>query len=390
MFDSPLGDVPAATDAASDAGQDVSSDSSVLQELPDAATQELASDASSTQEQSQTQEAKPEAQDDPADSKDVKAVRDWGRSLEKDIKGKFQPIYAGIEKTASDLFGSASPEDIKATIQTVQAAAPLLKVVLDPQASGNDVVTALRQALPSEHLESVAWAALNDPATQDVIFSDPEVLQTISEKLFDGRSLEDVKALLADAPTLDPEREAWRKEQSDFKAEQVRARTETAQQVAQKQSTDLLARFFETPAQRVIADDFKLVAPEGASDADKQLFADTAEDIRYAAQGRFLKANMDAYMQIDALYRAGKGLQAQAAEIRLQNRYEATLIKTAERHANLLKSRSAATVNGQQTKINGVRPDVKGSVEGNGHKAEERWDIDAPDFAQKFAASFHN
>ncbi len=387
MFDSPLGDVPAVIDAAPDAGENVS-DSSVSQELPDAANQELASDASSTQEQSQTQEAKPEA--DPAESKDVKSVRDWGRSLEKDIKGKFQPIYAGVEKTATDLFGSASPEDIKATIQTVQAAAPLLKVITDPQASQNDVVTTLRQMLPAEHLESVAWAALNDPNTQEVIFSDPEVLQAISDKLFQGRSIEDINALLAEAPYVDPEREAWRQEQSNFKAEQARVRNEATQEAAQKRSTDLLSRFFETPAQRVIADDFKLVAPEGASEADKQLFADTAEDIRYAAQGRFLKANMDAYMQIDSLYRAGKSLQAQAAEIRLANRYEATLIKTAERHANLLKSRSVATVNGQQTKINGVRPEVTGSVDGNGNKQEERWDIDAPDFAQKFAASFHN
>lgn len=390
MLDSPLGDVPA-VDAAPDAGENVV-DSSASAELSDVANQELASDVSSSQEQSEIQEAKPDAQPDPAESKDVKAVRDWGKSLERDIKQKFSPAYTGIEKVATELYGASSPEDVQAAIQTVQALAPAIKTLTSDTSSQADVVAAVQQLLPPEHVEAVAWAALNDPATQEVIFSDPEVLQTISERLFGGKSLEEVQALLANAPEteVDPEKDAWRKEQSDFKAEQARIKSENMQRIAQEKSTQLLTRFFETPAQTVIADDFKLVAPEGASEADKQLFADTAEDIRYAAQGRFLKANMDAYMRIDTLYRQGKEVPAHALEIQLANKYHATLIKTAERHANLLKSRSVATVNDQQAKINGVRPDVTGSVEGNGNKAEERWDLNAPDFAQKFAASFHN
>lgn len=337
-----------------------------------------------------TQEAKPD------ESQIPESFREHTKSLEKDIREKYTPAYTGLEKTATELFGTSTPEDVQAAIQTVQALAPSIKVLTDPNATQADVVATLNKLLPEEHVEAIAWATLNDPASQDFIFSDPDVLKTISERLFDGKPIEDIQAILASAPApeVDPEREAWRKEQSEFKAEQAKIKSEGAQRVAQEQSQQLLTRFFETPAQTVIADDFKLVAPEGASEADKQLFADTAEDIRYAAQGRFLKANMDAYMQIDSLYRQGKAIQAQAAEIRLQNRYHATLIKTAERHANLLKSRSVATVNGQQAKINGVRPDVTGSVEGNGDQKEKPFDLDSPTFAADFARSvnprFHN
>lgn len=396
MPDETTGDVSVAA-TTSDAGEIGNVDSTASQELSDAATQELASDASSSQEQSQTKEQTTESQD-PPEPENIKQVRDWGKGLERDIKTKFAPAYSGLEKAASELFGTATAEDVQATIQTVQAAAPLLKVVLDANASSADVVSALQKALPSEHMESVAWAALNDPATQEVIFSDPEVLQTISEKLFDGKTIEEVQAILANAPAteVDPEKETWRKEQADFKSERQREASEKMQLAAQTRSQELMTRFFEAPAQTVIADDFKLIAPEGASEADKQLFADTAEDIRYAAQGRFLKANMDAYMQIDNLYKQGKGLQAQAAEIRLQNKYHATLIKVAERNANLLNSRSVATVGDQQTKINAVRPDVTGSVDGTRVQKEAPYDVDSPDFMRRFTSdvnpnsAFHN
>lgn len=336
-------------------------------------------------EKVETQETKPE--DDP---KVPPQLREHLKGLEKDLK-TYKPAYAGLEKAATELYGTNTPEDIQATISTVQALAPTLKVLTDPNATQADVVNTLTKMLPAEHMEGLAWAALNDPATQAVIFDDPEVLKAISDRLFDGQSIEDVLTKLASVPEtdVDPEQSAWRQEQKQFRDEQARIKSESAQKAALEQSNQLMTRFFETPAQRVIAEDFKLVAPEGATEADKQLFSDTAKDIRFAAQGRFLEENMDTYMQIDALYKAGKGIQAQAAEIRLANRYQATLIKTAERHANLLKSRSVAAVNGQQAKINGVRPDVAGSVE-QGEKKEEHWDIDAPDFAQKFAASFHN
>jgi len=383
MIDSPFeGDVSAVA-TVSDAGETGTIDSTVTDELSEVAPPETASDTSSPQEQS-TQEAKP---DDPAESKDLKTVRDWGRSLEKDLR----PLKAGIETTAKELYGTNNPEDIQAAMQTIQALAPSIKVLTDPNAAQADVVSTLQRMLPPEHVEALVWAGLNDPRSHEFIFSDPEVLQTISERLFDGRSIEDVQNVLANATEtdFDPATTELRKELASIRAEKAREISEKQTMASQKASEDLLSRFFEAPAQTVIAEDFKLVAPEGASEADKQLFADTAEDIRYAAQGRFLKANMDAYMQIDSLYRKGMVVQAQAAEIRLANRYHATLIKTAERHANLLKSRSVATVNGQQAKINGVRPDVTGSVE-QGEKPVERWDIDAPDFAQKFAASFHN
>lgn len=367
-------------------GEQTAIDNSATTEATEAIQPEVATEqAQESTEKAETQEAKPD------ESLIPESFREHTKSLEKDIREKYTPAYVELEKTATELFGTTNPEDIQATLQTMQAAAPLLKVVLDPQSSPVQVVAALQQALPAEHMESVAWAALNDPATQSVIFDDPEVLKTIEEKLFNGRTVQEIQSLLAERPEteVDPEKEAWRREQAQFRSERERETSERNQRATQERTQQLMTRFFEAPAQQVIAEDFKLVAPEGASEVDKALFSDTAKDIRFAAQGRFLEENMDAYMQIQSLYAKGHGLQAQAAEIRLQNKYHATLIKTAERHANLLKARSVATVNGQQAKINGVRPDVTGSVQA-GEKQEERWDIDAPDFAQKFAKSFHN
>lgn len=391
-----IGDVSVVNDATSDAGGNVNADSTVSDELSQVATEELASDASSPQEQSETQEAKPEAQEEPAESKDVKQVRDWGKSLERDIKQKFSPAYSGIEKAATELFGVAepTPEDIQATISTVQALAPSIKVLTDSSASQADVVKTLQKMLPQEHVEAMAWAALNDPATRPVIFDDPEVRQAISDDLFNGKSIEEVQALLANAPEteVDPEREAWRKEQADFKAERQQEKLQTEQTATQTRLREFADRFYESPAQRVIADDLKLVAPEGASEQDKKDFEFAAKAARFTAQALFIEQNGPAAEQLQMLHARGARPTADAirSEINLANRYEATLIKTTEFFLKMLESRSAATVNGQQEKINSVRPDVKGSVDGNGNKTEERWDIDDPAFAQKFAASFHN
>ena len=340
-------------------------------------------------EKVETQETKPE--DNPAESQDLKRVREWGQGLERDVREKFAPAYTGLERTATALYGAATAEDVLAAAKTVETLAPQLKVLTDPAAASTEVLSTLKSMLPQEHMEALTWDALNNPANRQVIFDDPEVQSAIAEQYFNGRSIDEVLALLAQAPETesDPEREAWRREQNAFKAERQREASEKTQAAASQRSAELADRFFEQPTKRILAEDFKLVAPEGASEADKQLFADTAEDIGYVAQARFAKENMAAFMQIDQLYRQGRQVQAQAAEIRLANRYHATLIKTAERHVNLLKSRSAAVVSDQQGKINGVRPEVSGSVD-QGQRKEEAWDIDAPDFAQKFAASFHN
>lgn len=375
--------------SSADTGEISSIDSDASKELSDVVTRDTVLDATSTQEESKTETQETKTEETATEPDSLKSVREWGKSLERDLK----PLKSGLEKTATELYGASTPEDVQAALQTMQTLAPSIKVLTDPNATQADVVSTLQQMLPAEHVEALTWAALNDPSTQEIIFDDPEVLKAISERLFQGRSIEDVQALLEKTPetATDPAQDAWKKERSDFRAEQQRIKTQNENAAADIRRNELMTRFFETPAQRVIAEDFKLVAPEGASETDKALFADTAKDIRFAAQGRFLEANMDEYQRIQNLYAAGKGLQAQAAEIRLSHRYEATLIKTAERHANLLKSRSVAKVEDQQTKINGVRPDVSGSVQGENGKAKEDWgNPDDPSFAQKFAASFHN
>lgn len=337
-----------------------------------------------------TQETKQPDVDDP---KVPPELREHLKGLERDLK-TYKPAFVGLETAAKTLFGTSTPEDVQAAIQTVQALAPQIKVLTDSNATQADVVSTLQQMLPPENMEALAWHVLNNPANHEAIFTDSEVVKAIEDRFLQGRTFAEIESLLANAPETeaDPEREAWRREQASFQAERQREASERTTREANQRSSELASRFFEEPTKRILAEDFKLAAPEGASEADKQLFADTAEDIGYVAQARFAKENMAAFMQIDQLYRQGRQVQAQAAEIRLANRYHATLIKTAERHVNLLKSRSVAVVNDQQGKINGVRTEVSGSVEAGQQKQGPVWDYDKPDAEAMvgFQNQFHN
>ena len=358
------------------------------------ATEEVVTEqAQESAEKVETQEAKPDV-DDP---KIPQNFRDHLKELESDIKVKYKPAIAGIEKVATDLFGTNTPEDVQATIQTVQALAPSIKVLTDPSASQADVVKTLQTMLPQEHVEAMAWAALNDPQTRPVIFDDPEVRQAISEDLLNGKSIEEVQALLANAPEaeVDPEKEAWRKERADFQAERERDRLQSEQTAARTRMQEFASRFYETTAQRVIADDLKLVAPEGASEQDKKDFEFAAKAAKFTAQALFIEQNGPAAEQLQMLHAKGARPTAEAikSEINLANRYEATLIKTTQFFLNLLAARSDTTVKSQQDRINGVRPDVTGSVEGNGNNAEAPlWDYSKTDAEnmKTFSASFHN
>src|SRR5262249_55406079 len=155
---------------------------------------------------------------------------------------------------------------IQATIQTVTALAPQLKVLTDPMATSDNVVNTLQHMLPAEHIETLAWAALNDPATQQVIFDDPEVIQAIEQRYFQGRSLDEVQQILADVPgDIDPATANLRREVAAMRAEKDREVSQARDRAIAERTQGLMNRFFEMPAQQVIAGDFKLVAPEGAT-----------------------------------------------------------------------------------------------------------------------------
>jgi hypothetical protein len=133
---------------------------------------------------------------------------------------------------------------------------------------------------------------------------------------------------------------------------------------------------------------FNLVAPEGSSPEDKQLFEDTVSDVRFAAQGRFLQTNYQEYAQIQDMYAKGHVTQARVAEARLQNKWQATLIQTAERHSKQLQAMSASRKQEQQAKVANTRPDLSGNVPHTEKKAESAYNLDDPNFLENFLREF--
>lgn len=378
MFDeNPLSVNSTETVAPVAATDDAVNDTATVTETPEVKTDAVT-------ETVETQETKQPDVDDP---KVPPELREHLKGLERDLKA-YKPAFVGLETAAKTLFGTGTPEDVQAAIQTVQALAPQIKVLTDANATQAEVVSTLQSMLPPENMEALAWHVLNNPANQEAIFSDSEVIKAIEDRLFQGRTIAEIESLLANAPETeaDPRMAELMRRDKERTDRDTREASERTTREANQRVAELATRFFEEPAKRVLAE---MVAPEGVSEADKQLFADVAEDAAYVAQARFAKENFQAFQQIEQLYRQGRQQQAIAGELRLANRYEATLLKTKERFSGFLKFRSAAVVSDQQGKINGVRTEVSGSVE-QGQKKEEAWDIDAPDFAQRFAASFHN
>lgn len=319
------------------------------------------------------------------ESKIPESFREHAKGVERDML-KYKPAWTGLETTAQELFGANSPEHVAATIQAIQAAAPLLKVVLDPSVDPTTAVSTLQKALPPERLEDLVWAGLNDPATQDVILQDKEVQRWISEKVLNGKSIEEVQAILqnAESEPLDPAQEAWRKEQSDFRSERARERAQQDAIAGQQKAVELQQRFFVNPATEVIRE-WNLAAPEGASPADKQLFDEAVKDIQFAAQGRFLEANMAEYQAMEGLYTKGQHMPAVAKEALLQSKFRGFLNNTAERYLGLLKTRSDAARKSQEEKLNGVRPETSGGVSAS--SSGEKFDIYSPNFLEQFQRS---
>jgi hypothetical protein len=297
-------------------------------------------------------------------------------ALEKDVNEKYKPLS---EKVAS--YGG---------IEVIEAMKPLLELATNENVEPETVVSTLRSTLLPQHLEAVAWAALDNPETQRVILEDPDVLTAISQKLFNGRSIEDVQNALAlsDDSDIDPELAAVKKQLAERDARDRQAAESAAATQANQRVTELQDRFFEKTCDGVL-NQFSLVAPNGASDTDKQVYSDAVTDLKYAAQGRFLAEHANDYMRIQEMYARGLQSQAKIAETRLQNAWQATLIKTAERYSQQLKARTDAVKADLKAKTEGVRPDVSGgNVENSSSNKQERYDLNDPNWLTKFLAEF--
>lgn len=300
--------------------------------------------------------------------------REGYKALETDLK-RYKPMAEAVEQMGG--------------IEVVNALKPLADILLNGASDPSSVVTTLQQTLLPEHFEAVAWAALDNPSTQEIVLEDPDVQKIICEKFFGGRSMEDVKSALefAGDATEDPLVAEARKERDLFRNQIKAAEDQRTQQAADARTNELQKRFFVDTATEVVKQ-FNMEAPQGATEADRQMFSDTVEDLRYAAQGRFLNENADAYMNIQKMYHDGHVSQARIAEARLHSKWQATLIRTAERHSKFLKSSADASRLSQQAKTQGVRPDLTGNAGQTQTQVKENYDLSNPNFLTEFMESF--
>lgn len=297
-------------------------------------------------------------------------------ALEKDVNEKYKPVA----KVVDELGG----------IEVVKALAPLAELIANEDADQAQVIETLKQTLLPQHLEALAWASLDNPETQAVVLEDPEVLQVLSDKFFNGKSISEVQAALqfaVEAEDEDPEKAELRKQLKAVNDEKKSEQDRVTAKASEDRVNDLQKRFFMDTADEVVKQ-FNLAAPDGATEADRQMFTDTVDDLRFAAQGRFLHENQQEYLKIQDMYARGLGSQARVIEARLHNKWQATLIKTAERMSNNLKDIANARQSNQQAKVQGVRPDVNGNAGQTQQVEEERYDLNDPNWLQNFQEQF--
>ncbi len=308
--------------------------------------------------------------------KTPKHFREGYEALERDVKEKYKPVMDVV-----DALGG---------IEVLNALKPLADLALNADADAADVVKTLKEVMLPQHMEAVAWSALDNPATQEVIMNDPDVQQAISDRFFSGKSIEEVQSLmetLGAEEELDPEKAEMKRQIAAINAAKTSEEAQKQQTEATQRTQDLEKRFYVDTAEEVLKR-FNLVAPDGASAEDKQLFENTVEDIRYAAQGRFLKDNANEYMQIHNMYAKGLITQARVAEARLQNKWQSALIRTAERHSKQLQAVSASRKVEQQQKVANTRPDVTGNAPNEAKPNQEQYDLNSPDFLEQFLKDF--
>jgi hypothetical protein len=358
----------------------------IVEETPSGAVAESGVENASTESVVETEQVdtpavvedtdgKTETTESDSDEKLPSNFRDGYKSLETDVK-KYKPVVDAVEQMGG--------------IDLLKAIAPLAEIAIDENADPATVVKTFRETFLPQHMEAIAWAALDDPSTQEIILNDPDVLDTISQKLFNGKSISDVQAALefaVEADEIDPEKAQLRKQLADIETSKKAEKEREAAQASDTRINEFQKRFFVDTADEVVGQ-FNLVAPDGASEEDKQRFSNTVEDIRYAAQGRFLAENQQAYLQIQEMVAKGFVTQARSAEARLHNKWTATLLKTAERHSKQLRDAVEYTKSSQQTKVQGVRPDVSGNAGQPQVKKDEQYDLNDPDFLTKFMAQF--
>ena len=329
---------------------------------------------------------------DLVESKEIQIEAGQERQAETEVKPEpkhFREGYEALERDVKQYKPIADAVNELGGLEVIKALKPLADMALDESIDPDIVVKTLQETLLPQHLEAVAWAAIDNPESQAALLADPDIRQVISDRLFNGRSIEDVQAALEvlAEEDVDPETLRLRQELNQFKSQQQQIKEQQEFSASQGRVNELQKRFFMDTADEVVKQ-LNMVAPVGATDEDKKLFEDTIVDMRYAAQGRFLTENQDAYLQIQDMYAKGFVTQARVSEARLHNKWQATLIKTAERASKQLQSRIETVKNAQQARTQNIRPDVTGNTPKSEVKGQERYDLNDPNCLNNFLEEF--
>jgi hypothetical protein len=173
----------------------------------------------------------------------------------------------------------------------ISAVEALAQVLDNPNAD-------LSQILPSEQTEALVWSALENPATQSVILSDPSVRATISSQLLFGHSIEDVQALLNQY------------QHGSHSPEQL----ESEYVAAETRVQDFQRSFFT-------GDINEIVDSSGVDQTDTEAITDRL----LLARCRFLDANHVEFLNVQGLHE--RGMASTVPEARLHNKWTATVLK---------------------------------------------------------------
>ncbi len=231
--------------------------------------------------------------------------------------------------------------DLTTALGGPEAVQALAEVLNNPDAD-------LTHILPAKAIESVVWAALENPVTQQTVLSDPEVRSAISRELLNGYSIEDIQQLLSQyGPGTFPDPEVY--------AEQLR---ESEQRVQQFQHD-----FFVSPVDETLKD--------MGIDAGR---VEEISDALTIAQARFLRNHHDEYLRVQSLVESGLASQARLPQARLANAWQGTLLKQLEK----LKSASTSATKKSATK----------EVESDKPVTAEAYDLLDPNWITRFTDEF--
>lgn len=182
--------------------------------------------------------------------------------------------------------------------------------------NAEDPTETLMAILPPDQLETFAYRVVDNAATQDLLLADPAIRQAISEKLFDGISIEDIQDNIL--PYLELSADSFERQQ-EREAESI---------AANERVLDFQETFFVGPVDQTIA-----ALGINASNVE------AIQDALMLAQSKFLKANNAAYLQLQfTIEKYGRTDNTLLQEAILSNKWQAHLTKELQK----LRPRSKA------------------------------------------------